>query len=386
LVDDVLGLYRMPVIWEYAVPGYRAPDQLGHDMGLLGRYVAINLLFTPSPLYDPLVTAPGPNGRKVADITLFEDDPINKGAGFVNPTFARSRWRAYQPYYSWRTPFRVIDPIDAGAKKALDIFTLNNVVDDCWNAFGTEFAELFCYFDANLASYVPDRPAKDYVGEVFAFNTTQAGLGAQLGLLGFADDNWVDGTQSFAFVFGADIYRASGYGFTSTTVHEFGHHIGTSHPHDGYDSETGVDYGPGGDFYFAWEGDESDSVMSYIGNANGFGRFNKDNMYRWETAGYLNWANALAGDILASPDAHQVRRELRRADRRAEEAKEAFKEWRYLEAVDEARDAYTILVKAAEDIGLVSPRLAAARMALPGAAPPKEGCRPRILQERLGLR
>ena len=34
------------------------PSQLGVDMGLLTRFVAINLLFTTSPLYDPLITAP----------------------------------------------------------------------------------------------------------------------------------------------------------------------------------------------------------------------------------------------------------------------------------------------------------------------------------------
>jgi HPt (histidine-containing phosphotransfer) domain-containing protein len=36
--------------------------------------------------------------------------------------------------------------------------------------------------------------------------------------------------------------------------------------------------------------------MQYIAVSNGFGTHNADNMRRWETAGYLNWANALAGD------------------------------------------------------------------------------------------
>ena len=55
---------------------------------------------------------------------------------------------------------------------------------------------------------------RDYVRPVFGFNTTEAGLGSQFGLLGFADDNWVDGTQTFVFAFDADVYRSSGYGFT----------------------------------------------------------------------------------------------------------------------------------------------------------------------------
>lgn len=229
------------------------------------------------------------------------------------------------------------------------------------------------------------RSALDYVGEIFAFNTTEEGLGDWVGLLGYADDNWTDGTQTYSFVFGADIYRESGYGFTSTTVHEFGHHIGFSHPHDGYDAEYGIDYGPGADFFFAWVGDESDTVMQYIGVSNGFGRHNADNTYRWEMAGYLNWANALAADILSSGRGWKVGHALWRADSAAAEALHAFRAWHYLDAVSSAREAYTILAAAADDIGVTSASLAAARMRLPGIQPTREVCRPRLLEERVQL-
>jgi len=63
---------------------------------------------------------------------------------------------------------------------------------------------------------------------------TSSGIGSCL--LGFADDNWVDGTQTHVFMFDTPEDRALGYGFTTTAIHEFGHHIGMSHPHDGYDS------------------------------------------------------------------------------------------------------------------------------------------------------
>ena len=212
------------------------------------------------------------------------------------------------------------------------------------------------------------------------------GLGAQLGLLGFADDNWVDGTQTFVFAFGADVYRTLGYGFTGTAVHEVGHHIGMSHPHDGYDSEDDFDYGPGGPFFFAWEGDESDTVMHYLSVTNGFGVHNQDNMYRWETAGYVNWANALAGDILASPQASRVRLALKLADVEATLARREFDKWNYLAAVTHARLAYDTLVLAAEAIGVSSTSLNAARLAIPGAGPVKEGDRPRMLLERLSER
>jgi hypothetical protein len=233
---------------------------------------------------------------------------------------------------------------------------------------------------------VPAYGDNDYVAEVFAFNTTEAGLGFQFGLFGYADDNWLDGTQTFSFVFGADVYRDFGYGLTSTVVHELGHNIGLSHPHDGYDSEYGFDYGSGGDFYFAWVGDESETVMQYIAVSNGFGTHNADNMHRWEMAGYLNRANVLAGDILASGSASSVTGALRRADQAAKAALDAFRSWDYLAAVTEARKAYTILSGAADEVGVSSARLAAAMTPLPGMWPTKEGCRPRLFQERLRKR
>jgi hypothetical protein len=62
-------------------------------------------------------------------------------------------------------------------------------------------------------------------------------------------DNWADGTQSFVFAFDSPSIRdVSGYGFTTTTIHEVGHHVGMSHPHDGYDYEADVDFGPGGPY------------------------------------------------------------------------------------------------------------------------------------------
>ena len=388
--DDVDGDgvadYRMPPIWEYASNGYRPLSDLGFDMGLLTRFVAINLLFTTSPLYDPLVTAPGPGGRRVVDMTMFEDDPASSGLASMNAAFAKERWKRFQPYYRWKTALRDVDPIDPGAQNALQTFTLTNVTPGCWQSFGTPFAQLFCYFAENLGLYVPDYNANDYVAPVFSFNTTEAGLGEQFGLLGFADDNWVDGTQTFVFTFGADAYRALGYGFTGTTIHEVGHHIGMSHPHDGYDSEFAFDYGPGGDLYFAWAGDESDTVMHYLGLTNEFGEHNKDNMYRWETAGYLNWSNALVADILASPQAHRVGFAVRAADLLAALAKRQFRQWDYLEAAGSARAAYMVLELAADDIGVASARLSAARRMLPPELIERYVCRPRWLQEELASR
>src|SRR5688572_10330449 len=383
LNGDGVEEYRMPPIWEYASGGYRDAGALGYDMGLLARYVAIDLLFAPSPLYDPLITAPGVLGRKIADVTMFEDDPASSGLDFINTGFARDSWESFQPYYRWRTALRDIDPIDADVKESLDIVAGTSAGAGCWVPFGDPFAQLFCFFTENFEKYVPSYPARDYVAPVFAFNTTEAGLGDQFGLLGFADDNWVDGTQSLVFAFDADVYRAAGYGLTGTIIHEVGHHVGRSHPHDGFDPETGVDFGAEGEFFFAWAGDESETVMHYLTLSNQFGEHNRDNMYRWEAAGYLNWANVLAGDILASPNASSVFVKLVAADALAAVAKAKLNQWDYLDAVERARAAYLTLVSAADDIGVSSARLSAAPRRLPASQIRKYVCRPRQLVERV---
>src|SRR5581483_6062660 len=339
--------FHLPPIWEYRSNGYRKPGDLSADLGKVARFVAIDLLFTTSPLYDPLVTSPGNGGAKVVSINMFEGDPKSKGTDFIDTGLTRRELQRFEPYYRWKVDLRDNKPIDPGAKRAFDIWAKTLTADDCWNAFETTEAELFCYFDSHLSKYVPKYGRNDYVGEIFAFNTTEADMAGQFGLLGFADDNWVDGTQSYVFMFDATEYRDLGYGFTTTAIHEFGHHIGMSHPHDGYDSELKLDFDGADEFEFAQSGDESDTVMSYISLSSGFSRFDRDNMYRWETAGYLNWSNALLADLLASPKAGQVAGKIAEADQLAKQAQDEFKDWSYLDAARNARRAYERLLAAA---------------------------------------
>jgi hypothetical protein len=372
LNEDGIEEYRMPPIWEYTKDGYRDLSELTKDLGLITRYVAINLLFLQSPLYDPLVTAPDVGGGKVIHMTMFEDDPNNLGTDWIDTDFIVSRLSELQPYYDWQIELEDRNPIDDRARRAFRIFSGLRQRDDCWNEFGDPFAELFCFFDANLDTYVPPYPEEDYVIPVFAFNTTDARMGNFLGLLGFADDNWRDGTQSYVFEFGSEGPRSFGFGFSRLTDHEVGHHIALSHPHDGYDSELGLDYGPGGEFYYIWAGDESHSVMSYLWLTGEFGKFNQDNMYRWEFAGYLNWANDLLDDILADSDTSEVQDNLDQAEAYAAAAKAAFDQWDYLTAAMNARLAYEQVATAAAELGL-STQSADRLLLVPSMRAPHEG-------------
>lgn len=373
---------RVPPIWEYASPGFRVPDRLGADMGKLTRFVAIDLLFAASPLYDPLATAPRPGGRKVAHVAMLEDESGATGLDWFHPEAAEREWRRLQPYYAWKAAVSDTSPIDAAAKQALDVFTGQRIANDCWTRFGTTVAQLFCGFDTARAAYVPAYGPRDSVGGIFSYSTSPEGLGSSFGLLGFADDNWASGTPTFAFIFGGSAYRGLGYGFTSSVVHEFGHHLGMSHPHDGYDAELDLDYGAAGATFFAWLGDESDTVMSYLSVSSGFGRHDRDNMARWETAGYLNWANAIAGDVRKSGEEARVAAAWARADDAARAARTAFSEWRYAEAARSARAAYETLAAAAESLGIdTALRVESKRLASAPSGLRKEGCRPRFVKD-----
>jgi hypothetical protein len=135
-------------------------------------------------------------------------------------------------------------------------------------------------------------------------------------------------------------------------IHEDGHHLAMSHPHDGYDSETGVDYGPEGPYYVAWSGDESNSMMSYIDLNWDFSQFDRDNMNRYMAAASARFSNQVAADILADPDAGRAADELAAADALLGASYLAFRHHRYLAAAFAANAAYDQVRKGARQAGV----------------------------------
>ncbi len=157
---------RIPPIWEYAAGGYRDPAELSGDLGLVTRFVAINLLFTSSPLYDPLASAPSYGGRKIIHINMMEDDPAYLGTNYLKPILVQEAYKAFQPYYNWKVNMTDVNPIDAGAQLSFRIFNGLSGDPGCWGAYGTPFGQLFCYFDANRATYIPPYLPADYVAAI----------------------------------------------------------------------------------------------------------------------------------------------------------------------------------------------------------------------------
>jgi hypothetical protein len=208
--------------------------------------------------------------------------------------------------------------------------------------FGISFGDLFLYHGDRLMQYLEGNA--EYEVPVFSFNVPSA---LSSGLLGFADDNWRDGTQSYVFTFLSPALRAAGYGFTTTATHEVGHHLGMSHPHDGYDSALDVDYGPSGPFYFAWSGDESNSIMHYLDVSTAFSQFDRDNMDRWLTAAYINQANTVLTAIYKKPAVASQAAALLAADAHAAAALGAYQSMDYAAAVARAKLAYAGVLAAA---------------------------------------
>jgi len=338
--------YRMPPVWEYGnSSGYRPFDDLSGDLGKVTRYVVLDLLFTTSPLYKPALSAPKLPSEIQLDINVFQIDPNADGTAYFDLGLLTSELNELQPLNTFSAELNSQPFKSSFAKMYLCFY--NDVSCFGNRLFGIAFADPFLFFSDHLIRYLEGDG--DYEVPIFAYNTTDELFTC---CLGYADDNWADGTQSFVFGFDAPFIRDSGYGFTTTFIHEVGHHVGMSHPHDGYDYEANVDYGPGDDFYFAWSGDESNSIMSYIDLNWDFSQFDRDNMNRYMTSIYINQANSILARIYASPKAGRASSLLTSADGYASAALAAYDAMDYSGAASNAKLAYSKVLEAAAKIGV----------------------------------
>ena len=339
--------YRMPPTWEYTAGGFRAPGALTGDLSLITRYVALNLLMTSSPLYPVELPTPEPPKSLNLDSNTYEGWPgVDASERYITPKLlvaelAELRWRNRLDFDNQDLPY------DARAEECyLGVLT----DESCYPGSGyPAFANLYLYNWENLERTKDDVGRVDY--EIPLFNYA-VGEGVGVPALGFADDNYVDGTQTGVFSFISPEVVASGYGLTTTQIHEVGHHLGMSHPHDGYDSETGVAYEPGGAFLFVNAGDESNSMMSYIDVNWDFSQFDRDNSDRFLTAAYHEAANRLAADVQAAAKASKARTQLRAADVLLGLSTKAFARHDYRAAYAFAEGAYNQVVAAAERAGV----------------------------------
>lgn len=356
--------YRMPPTWEYAANGYRSATALAGDLSKITRYVALNLLFTTSPLYPvELPTARPPKSINI-DSNTYEGWPgVDASSSYIKEDLLLAelrelRWRNVFDYDSQDLPF------EGEAKRCYEL--LMEADESCYPDLGyPPFANFYLQNTFELERTQDDQGRVDYELPVFNYALP---AGTPVPALGFAEDNYDDGTQSYVFAFVSPEITASGYGLTTTLIHEVGHHLGMSHPHDGYDSATGVDYEPADEFYFVGAGDENNSMMSYIDLNWDFSQFDRDNSDRFLTAAYHGAANELAADILAHRNRGRAENALRAADRLLGRSADALARHDYPRAALLAEQAFDKLAGAAAQVGVSAERVTAKRAAEAAAA------------------
>jgi hypothetical protein len=335
--------YRMPPIWDYNAgkPTYRAFNDLSGDLGKIVRNVAVNLLFTTSPIYRAGLTQPVmPDTVKMVN-NIYQGLPGTDGKRLVNNQLFLEQVRKLQPLTEFKLQTKD-QPYTPEAKAAYECLATNLNCGDV-----PSFASLFFYNLLNLNNLI-GFDQKVYELPIASYVVPDD---VPAPFLGFADDDYRTGAQSF--VYGIVTPELNNfYGLTTTLIHEVGHHLALSHPHDGYDFENNIEYGTTGDYAYSWFGDQSNGIMSYIDLNWDFSQFDRDNMNRGLVTTYINQSNVILAEIAKSPKAGFVNGALRAADRLAGESLEAYQRMDYLRATTLAKVAYKTVLESANSIGV----------------------------------
>ena len=360
LTGDGVPDYRLPPTWEYFTPGgYRDESRLTGDLSKVSRYVAIDLLFTSSPLYPPQFTPRLLPSRINLDVNTVEGIPgVNASQRYQTPGLVLDE--VDEPH---RLPYSMDQQDVAYKGKAREcylvwvafVYSEGAAGEVCYERYQNypPDANLFLYGAVNLDALLDHDRRRTYQATLLNW-AVQDGENFETSppVLGFADDNWRDGTQSFVFSFVSPAIAESGYGLSTTEIHEYGHHLNLSHPFDGFDYETETDFGWDGEFYFTGVGNEVNSMMSYVDLNWDFSQFDRDNTDRFQAAAYINNANALAKRILNNPQAQRAKSELEAADRYYGEAKAALATHDYAATFYNAKRAYEAVLDGAREAGV----------------------------------
>ncbi|MGH3144694.1 MAG: hypothetical protein ACRDTR_02725, partial [Rubrobacter sp.] len=355
LTGDGVADYRLPPVWEYFKPGgYRSASRLGRDLSKVSRYVAIDLFFTSSPLYPPQFTPQLLPEKINLDVNTIEGIPRrNSSERYQTPGLVLDEVSEVH-----RLPY-TIDQQDIeyeGSARRCYVFWIRD--ERCLRQEYRGYpaaANLFLYGADNLdklRDFEQNEDRRLYEAALLNWAVEDGGrFQTSPPVLGFADDNYRDGTQSFVFNFVSPAI-AEAYGLSTTEIHEYGHHLNLSHPFDGFDYQKQTEFGWDGKYYFTGVGNEINSMMSYVDVNWDFSQFDRDNTDRFQAAGYINTANALARRIQNDPDAATAAAELAAADREYGQAKAALAAHNYAATFENARRAYEQTLKGARDAGV----------------------------------
>jgi hypothetical protein len=341
--------YRLPPVWEYGNYGaYRPFWSVSYDLALLTRFVFIDLIVGASPLYDPIIRAPYVPKALEIDVSAFVEEGLFDYSEWIDEA---EMLRAFGDLLPWHT-----------FSSDVEVMPLSQKLVDLWDTgytegkskfgeryFGISFWDLTLYFLDHILQFLEGDA--DYEVPVFAF---AMGDGHPLPYAGMADANHADiYKQALVFSVLTPEVAEAGVGQTDVLIHETGHHLGLSHPHDGVDFWGGMLVRPRDAFYFAWAGDEHNTVMNYFWSNNEFSQFDQDNLARWLVVSYFNLANDLLGKIYENKKAGQQAQALQLADAYAYYAVMTFFYVRDFSASEYyARKAYDLVLGVAEALNI----------------------------------
>ncbi len=345
--------YRMPPVWEYrddpgAGGGAHPTSALSSDLGLVARYVGLDLLMASSPLYSPALQTPHLPSTINLDVNGYEGlNGLNGTRDYFTPKLFLSEEQELVD-----VPMSLdvqSSKLQGSTKNCLELQLKGHPCDP--NKFYPARANL--YLDAAKRQPKWRDGGGDYEAGIFHYVTSAK---KEYGPLGYADNNYRNGTQSGVFAFlDPAIINLFGYGLTTTDIHEAGHLLGMSHPHDGYDSESGHDFGPGGKTFFANSGDESNSMMSYIDLNWDFSTFDHDNAARFYAATYVTTSNTVAQMVLDAGSNPNANAELATADTLIGQAESAIAAHDYQAGFEAAKSAYAHTLAAAKSAHVTVP-------------------------------
>ena len=171
--------------------GYRPPAALAGDLAKIIRYVALNLLFTTSPLYPvELPTAEPPRSINL-DSNTYEGWPgVDASAPYIKPGLLVSelrelRWRNRLDYDNQDLPF------DGEAERCYDLLLTD---ESCYPQTGLPGVRqpVPAEHPRARADQGRRRPGRLRAADL----QLRAPATDDPAPLGFADDNYVDGTQA----------------------------------------------------------------------------------------------------------------------------------------------------------------------------------------------
>jgi hypothetical protein len=323
------------------------------DLAKVVRFVAVDLMFGQSPVYDPAVSEPLLPANVELDLNVFAGVPGRDPLSTFHPAQMPRTLSRLDPTRTFSTDVSV-QPLAGEVARAFDCQqtaftpTPQSCYGDRTHAGPQDaFYDLDVYFGDHRNQYL-DGVRYEAPVAVFDVPSNRVQPTSIVGLASVSPPN----VQLWSYAWLSDYGRSFLYEDTALVTHEVGHHLGLSHVHDGFDTGLDQSLEASGPLFFILAGDESHTVMSYVPNTSEFGQFDRDNMARWQLAARLDNANRILGDIARSPRADRAGADIAAADAKAGQALDGLAGWDLLGASRAALDAYSLVLSAAAKAGV----------------------------------